>query len=193
VIVRDDLGSLYRQDLHGNVIAAVRSISVPHVSDPFGLSQWEELGLPATTPFFNSGVLVIDTGAWGRADMTRRILDFVSANGDELKFAEQDGMNAVIAGAFQPLPLRWNQESAHRDPANPFHPYLLGYAALPEDEVREALHNPALTHFTGPVKPWHPGCTDPAGAEWWALPAATAFDNRTSAWSRFTSRIRPAR
>lgn len=48
LIVRDVLGFLHSQDLHGNVIAAVRSMSVPHVSDPFGLTQWEELGLPAT-------------------------------------------------------------------------------------------------------------------------------------------------
>jgi hypothetical protein len=100
----------------------------------------------------------------------------------------------IAAGELDPTVPMVPPASMTRTPLlNPFHPFLLGYAALPEGEVREAFQNPAITHFTGPVKPWHAGCTDPAAAEWWGLWAATAFDKKTSAWSRLTSSLRPER
>ena len=102
VIVNDDLSYLFEFNLAGNPVAAARSVTIPTVSSPLGLSEWKRLGLAPNTPYFNAGVLVIDRAAWQSADLTQRVLDFARDYGGDTRFLDQDAMNAVLAGKSRP-------------------------------------------------------------------------------------------
>jgi lipopolysaccharide biosynthesis glycosyltransferase len=169
LIVNDDLSYLFEFDLAGNPIAAARSVNIPTVSSPLGLMDWKRLGLAPNTPYFNSGVLVVDRAAWQSADLTHRVLDFVRDYRDHARFLDQDGMNAVLAGKFARLPLRWNQEYMLRTGRH------LGYLVFPQAEVTEAERAPAIVHFTAREKPWLKWCRDPATGDWWELIRSTEF------------------
>lgn len=169
LLVRADLSYLYSFDLAGHPIAAVQDQGIPQVSNPWGLRMWRNLGLSPTTPYMNSGVLVIDTEAWRARDLGTSILEFVAEHRKELSLADQDGFNAVLAGDFAPLPLRWNQQTVLREPNH------LGYSFHSQLDVDEAIMDPAIIHFTGPKKPWHRSCADPSTSDWLELLQKTEF------------------
>jgi lipopolysaccharide biosynthesis glycosyltransferase len=169
LVVRDNLDFLFSFDLGGAPLGAVQTAVVSQ-----GLPTWRSLGLSPNTPYFNSGVLVIDVDAWRARNLGDAVLNFVVEHRDDIRWNDQDGFNGVLAGDFAPLPLRWNQEAALRRPT---HQYFLFYPAA---EVDEAIANPAVIHFTGQDKPWMPGSTDPATAEWRMLFEKTTFWNPES-------------
>jgi lipopolysaccharide biosynthesis glycosyltransferase len=171
LIVRDDLSSLFAIDLAGAPVGAVQSVIVPHVSNPLGLRQWKSLGFSPTTPYLNSGVLVIDTRAWRARGLGSEVLAFVLEHRDEIALADQDGLNGVLGGDFARLPLRWNQEHVLRTPLH------FGYSFFGREEVEEAVNDPAIIHFTGPDKPWRRGCVDQALPDWFRLLAQTPYRN----------------
>ena len=169
IVVMDDLGALFWFDLDGAAVGAVQSQVIPHVSNPLGLRRWRTLGLSPTTPYLNSGVLVIDAEAWRREGLSKAVMQFLIENRDALSLGDQDGLNAILRGRFARLPLRFNVETQLREANH------LGYSFFGADEVDEALENPAILHFSGPSKPWHRGCTDPARDEWLKVLRSTDF------------------
>lgn len=168
-IVREDLDHLFSVDLEGRPVAAVQDPVAPLVSA--GLPQWRSLGLAPTTPYMNSGVLLIDADVWRSRDLAGSLLDFVATFGEQLRWADQDAFNGVLAGEFTHLPLRWNQMFALRQPTH------LGYATFPPREVEKAIEDPAIVHFNGLFKPWLQGSLDPATPDWLDLLSRTEFSS----------------
>jgi lipopolysaccharide biosynthesis glycosyltransferase len=181
VIVRDNLEFLFSFDLGDAPVAAVQTAIVSQ-----GLPQWRLLGLSPTTAYMNTGVLVVDVDAWRARDIGNAVLTFAFEHGETLRWADQDGFNAVLAGDFARLPLRWNQESALRRPTHS------GYALFAANEVDEAIENPGIVHFSGMNKPWHADCTDSAAADWLRILENTEYrdyepprEARSAATGRF--------
>lgn len=191
VLVQDDLAFLERLDLGGRAIAAAQDASQPVLSVRF--PDWRVLGLPPGAPYFNSGVLVIDVNTWCASGIRPAALDFLYRCGNGCLYPDQDALNAVIRGRFARLPARWNQDAAFR------HPRHLAYAFLDEAEVDAAERAPAIVHFTGRLKPWLPGCHDPAAGAWRQALASTAYrgftvqESRVAALRAWASRIPLAR
>jgi lipopolysaccharide biosynthesis glycosyltransferase len=152
-------------------MAAVQSASIPEVSCPGGLAQWRNLAMSPRAPYMNSGVLAIDSNAWKARGLGREVLDFVPAHQDDISLADQDGFNGVLAGDWAALPLRWNQESCLWNSPH------FAYSFFVQDEVDEALRDPAIIHFAGPPKTWHVHCEDPAAAQWRDVLDRTEFRN----------------
>ena len=80
-----------------------------------------------------------------------------------MRYTDQDALNAVIQGGWQPLDERWNVliGSVER---------LLDLRSQSPSE-REALRHrllddPYIVHFSGPQKPWKPGYRRTARAEY---------------------------
>jgi lipopolysaccharide biosynthesis glycosyltransferase len=169
LVVMDDLEPLYSMDLEGAAVGAVQSGAIPQVSNPLGLSNWRALDLAPTTPYMNAGVLAIDTEEWRAQGLAAAIIGHVDTHRDVLTLEDQDGLNAVLRGHFARLPLRWNVEAQLRELNH------LGYSFFDEEEVDEALARPGIIHYTGPVKPWHRECTDPARHEWFKVLQETEF------------------
>ena len=169
LVVMDDLEPLFSSELEGTPVGAVQSPVTPQVSNPLGLRNWRALGIPPTTPYMNSGVLAIDTGAWRAQGLSDTIIEYLIEHRDAVLLADQDGFNAVLRGRFARLPLRWNVESQLRQPNH------LGYSFFAAEHVDEALATPGIIHFTGPVKPWHRACTDPRRDVWFEVLRETEF------------------
>jgi lipopolysaccharide biosynthesis glycosyltransferase len=86
-------------------------------------------------PYFNSGVLVIDRAAWGRADLPG-FLQNLKASGDLARlYHDQDVLNLKFRGDWLRLDPLWNLTKPH--------PAL------------RAL-DPMIVHYTTGMKPWHP-------------------------------------
>lgn len=133
VMVRAPIEEIALADLGGKALAAVND---PHRHRAMlGRDFRANAALfDFRRPYFNSGVLIIDTPAFRKADLAPLILDL--ARSGELAALQYD--QAVLNLAFRdnwlPLDFRWNL-------INP-------------EPAHEALE-PNIVHYTGPNKPWH--------------------------------------
>ena len=142
LFVAADLGELYRVDMRGHPVAAVRDTWM----HPFFCAG---LGLDARH-YFNSGVMLIDLAQWDAP--ARRALDLFVENGAIYPCLDQDVLNLVFKGNWLELEKRWNLTSR-------LHPYASRWFELvwPDGWKNEKLP-PAVYHLT-PVKPWSLCCT----------------------------------
>jgi lipopolysaccharide biosynthesis glycosyltransferase len=159
LIVRRDLAELWAWDLDGCAVAAVRSVNYPFVATHGAVDDWFLLGLAPETPFFNAGVLLIDLDRWRSEDVKRRALEYLRSPHLGAG-ADQEALNATLAGRWSQLPPVWNQQTEMLS-------YHLGADLLfPPAELTAARGDPAIVHFQAWLKPWHRGCRHPFQAEW---------------------------
>lgn len=66
------------------------------------------LGLPSAYAYFNAGVLLLEAEALAGRLNSQRVVEFVERYPLRCSFREQCAINALMAGAISPLPLRYN-------------------------------------------------------------------------------------
>jgi lipopolysaccharide biosynthesis glycosyltransferase len=129
-----DFGGLLGVDLGGRPLAAVR--------DNF---QWRRPGrhvdsframkLPKV-PYFNAGVLLVDTAAFEAAGLLARCVEFAASHADDLLHMDQDVLNGVMMGEWAELSPVWNWQYTR--------------ATM----LFEAMEGANVVHFIGAKKPW---------------------------------------
>jgi lipopolysaccharide biosynthesis glycosyltransferase len=143
-IVRHPLTELWNTDLGDSILGAVRDDYVPTISSPYGLPTWQNLGLDADLPYFNSGVLLINLGAWRHHRIGEHALAYLSEHADDIRLFDQDALNAVVAGRWHELDTVWNVTGYWRKPYR-----RTGWHSTILDDAR-------IRHFAGYGKPWEP-------------------------------------
>lgn len=126
-------GRLMCADLGGRAVAAVRD-NRQWRSPRKLVPEFKALGW-GRTPYFNAGVVLIDTEAWAAQDLSARCADFARRHLAGLG-RDQALVNGVLRGDWAELSPLWNWQftraSAHLT----------------------AMADPCLIHFIGPLKPW---------------------------------------
>lgn len=131
-----DVSKLDFMELNGAVLAGAAWHTAQAVREwPFLRMQ----GLPASTPIFNTGVLVVDAVAWNEGRVTERCLQVGREHADDYSFVSHDEtlLNTVLAGDFVPLPWMFNVRCGMRN--------------------RVRVQEGFIAHFVGSVKPWDLG------------------------------------
>jgi lipopolysaccharide biosynthesis glycosyltransferase len=131
-LVRRNFRPLWEADLQGKPLGAV--VDVGH---PMG---WDK---DHKQPYFNAGVLLLDLA---KARERLPELKALSLGHENAKYRDQDALNAHFTGNnWVPLGLEWNAQG------------LGTYARYPSPErdilPLEAMEDPSIVHFTGPVNP----------------------------------------
>ena len=128
-----DPARLMAADMAGHAFAAVRDNRQwrnPGKRTP----DQKQLGRPAA-PYFNAGVVMIDTDAWAAADLSARCAAFARSHLAGIG-RDQALLNGVLNGDWTEMSPLWNWQftwaSAHLS----------------------AMADPCLVHFIGPDKPW---------------------------------------
>lgn len=140
VLVNGDLGPLWDLPLGDAPLAAVR--------DGTNRSAGERGGIPgagphikATAPYFNSGVLLMNLPVWRRTKVTEQCLEYLHEYEDRLRFPDQDALNLVTYGQWLRLERKWND--------------TVLWWVRPDEPTSDG--HIRVSHFVGPVKPWHSG------------------------------------
>lgn len=133
VVVEGDLQALWNTSLNGRPVAAVPDAGCATVRD--GVPRWQGQGLDPERPYYNAGVLLLDLDQWRARELGAQVLLNLRAHGAAYRFADQDGLNAVLQGEWRPLAPVWNVQVARlRDPS--------------------LLSGAQVLHYTGAKKPW---------------------------------------
>ena len=157
IVVVGDLSQLLQIDLSSYPIAAR---PVPVVESTM-INQRLQRNL--SLPYFNSGVLLINTRLWEDMSCTENIAKIILNESDRLCYADQCALNLFLGDNYKSLSLEWNItrrffESNHDSKA---------YSEIEMAKVSEALSRPKIIHYTGDYKPWHVQCKHPLRQLYW--------------------------
>jgi len=177
ILVRKDLGDLWKVDLQGKMLAAARDIG-----HPLGHNGVER------GPYFNAGMMLLDMA---RIRTQLPLLIELTKSRAETTLKDQDVLNTFFRGGWLEVGLEWNATG------------LGTYARMhsedraamwPRGELEGVHRNPRIVHFSGPMhptmasvlneyvqpwisKPWGyagaPG--HPFAEEWWDALKKTAW------------------
>jgi lipopolysaccharide biosynthesis glycosyltransferase len=140
-ITRPGLGRLASLDLAGAPLAAACDMIFLMDFNGGALARQFQrhrlsLGLAATTPYFNAGLMVIDRARWSAGEFGPRAIDALRRAPARYPFIEQSALNELVAGGFAPLSPRYN---------------FMGDFFLLD---LEAIVEPIVLHFVNAPKPW---------------------------------------
>ncbi|MBD2445795.1 glycosyltransferase family 8 protein [Nostoc sp. FACHB-152] len=147
LVVEKNLGELWQVDLGENYLLAVQDMWIGYVSDPRGLLNYKELGIPPNTKYFNAGILFLNLKKWRDNSVTEKALEYTKQNKDYIRFHDQDVLNGMMVGKWGELDPRWNMTPGIYDyPSWRESPFS-------EEEYNQIIHDPYILHFAT-LKPW---------------------------------------
>jgi lipopolysaccharide biosynthesis glycosyltransferase len=138
----DRIFDLFRLDMAGSTIAAVRDLNIPYIPnntnagevvDTVGVRPADWLG----AKYLNSGVLLIDLAAYRDSRFEKKALRIIRDSAVPLRYADQTIFNAILRGKWLELSPAFNIVS------NVWTTFVRDFAP------------PVVVHFAGMVKPWH--------------------------------------
>lgn len=142
IIVRHSLQPLWGTNLNNFAMAAV-----PDSLISTDTKSYERLNYPYASCYFNAGVLLINLDYWREHDAERLFIECVSKMHNKIYREDQDILNCVFYKKIYFLHIKYNLQD----------PFLQIWIKLhektDEDELREAIKDPVIVHFTG-GKPW---------------------------------------
>lgn len=164
MLIQDDLGLLWDEFLSDlNPVAAAQDYKIPLVSSEGGLKNYRDLRLLPEKPYFNSGLLLMDLRQWRTEQVAQRVLDYTACHAEFIQWADQDGLNAILADKWSRIDPRWNISShLYYDEVTP-EGKNYEYLMLNRDAL---IEKPGIIHYTGPLKPWNYRTEHPAKSEW---------------------------
>jgi lipopolysaccharide biosynthesis glycosyltransferase len=174
IIVTKSLADLYNTDLGDCFLGAVEDLDS-------GNERYARLNIPNEYGYFNTGVMLIDLDKFRLHHVSRRVIDYALAYANKIQWADQDPLNAVLYNKRLPLHPRWNLQTmvSSRYKNKPRATYT---------EFLEAVSQPAVIHYVGGVKPWHPYCDHPSKGLYWHYIKMTPYKYSGSLkyWNRYT-------
>lgn len=168
IIVMADIAELYRTDVEGYLLAAVR--------DPDFLGQihgaskntqkYVQKSFPMKNPdnYFQAGVLLFNEREMRKAYSLDQWLTFCTS---PYKYHDQDVLNLYCEGRVKYLDMAWNvlTDCDHTRISQ-----VVVHAPAPiREEYRLAYENPRIIHYAGHLKPWHKPTEDQAQHFWSAI------------------------
>lgn len=137
ILIQGDVAQLWQENIDLYLLAAAQDQNIPTVALPSGITDWKERGLAADTPYFNSGVMMLNLDRWRSerlaSECIRVALHYTATLGESPPLHDQYALNVTCVGRWKALGTEWNA-FADRIPSNP-------------DEVR-------IVHFAGSRKPF---------------------------------------
>ncbi len=161
IIVKKHLVDLYRTDLRECYIAAVDNYDPKIYRNPL-------LNIPEEYSFFNSGVMLIDIESFRRERISEKVLDFAKTMDAKFVYHDQDALNATLYDKWICLHPKWNVHTRVVQLSSES-------SRLHNREIREAITDPAIIHFTSRPKPWEYLCTSPFYNEYWRYLKKTPY------------------
>lgn len=134
-----DFDALMSVDIAPHATAAVRDTMQWRTPTRMA-KEFTTFGL-SNKPYFNAGIMLIDTQAFNRQGLLARALEFGRSNGSKMAHADQTLLNCILHGDWAEMSPVWN--------------WQYSWSA----RVFEAMAAPNIVHFIGARKPW----SDPEG------------------------------
>lgn len=158
------IDQLLEIDLGDNIVGAVRDRLSPGPEMTEYLAATKDpLNTEKNTPYFNSGVLLMDCEKWRQADITPQAIDFAQRNPDLIRFWDQDALNAILRDKWMSIDTKWNTyplSDLLRTSKGEAMKKALDWSQEDEAQQESIEARAAIIHFISIIKPWLPGYPD---------------------------------
>ena len=109
MIVLGDITALFEYEMSDYIIGAVMDPRVKTFNNSWGsIANYAALGLDGNSPYFNSGLLLINVKKWREQDIAKKIIQCIEENIQFANYPDQYGLNVVFANQWLQLDARWN-------------------------------------------------------------------------------------
>ena len=162
LIVRHNIVDLFQIDLGNNCIAVVKNFVGTKQKD---ITRLNRLGLESDK-YFNSGVLLFNIKACNKFKLKDKCLNVFKTT-TKLDYPDQDILNIVCKNHVLLLDAKWNYT---------WHLllYQVRLSANDKRECEQIMQNPAIIHYTSPLKPWNYAFC-PFADNWWQYALKTGL------------------
>ncbi|MGN9867046.1 glycosyltransferase family 8 protein [Bacillus swezeyi] len=169
-LVLEDISKLWNKDIAPCYAAAVE--------DAGQHERLKKMKISDEAKYFNSGIMIIDMEAWRKNNISKKVIDFIQNNGEEMfVFHDQDALNAILYHQWHELHPRWNAQThiilKEKTPAS----------LLDKKRYMETRANPAIVHFCGGNKPWNSQTSHPFARLYFKYLQYTAL-GQPAKWSK---------
>lgn len=166
LLIRADISELWNTPISAHYAAAVQDVGI----ESKGVLLRQILAMPPEEPYFNAGVLLMNVTKWRAESVSSKVLHFINDNTDRILYADQDGLNAILWGKWVAVHPKWN---VYRVAFRKY--YKWQEKRKLSADLLQAVRNPSIVHFTGPLKPWHDSCLMPYVNEYYFYLAMTPW------------------
>lgn len=150
IIFKSDITELYEMNLSNYSLAAMEDAPNKH---PL------RLGYSDSDLYFNAGLILMNIRYLRQISFTEKALEYIFSNKDKIVLHDQDVLNAILHGQVMFISIKWNMlDCFYRDSPFIHEKY--------ETDLEEYKDVPNIIHFSGPLKPWHLGCSHPLKDEY---------------------------
>lgn len=169
IIIKRSIRELWNLDLNGKTIAALM--------DAFSKYYRQNIDLEENDIMFNSGVMLIDLEKWRMQKIEEKLLKFIAQKNGRIQQGDQGALNAVLSHDTYCFEPRFNSitifyDFTYRDMLvyrRPPMTYTEGQRFYTEAQIKEAVENPTIIHFTTSFKSkraWMKECKHKYVGEW---------------------------
>ena len=136
LLINNSLRNLYATDIDEVAIAASEDLADALLMQ----KNIARLGYPVSWSYFNSGVMLINVSYWRQHGIIDILFEYVSVNGDNCLYHDQDVLNAVLGNQKKIIPYKYN-----------FSQFTLGFDQAVKSKLFQEA--PVIIHYTA-AKPW---------------------------------------
>lgn len=109
MIVVTDLYRLWNTDITDYHVAAVQDPRIKTFDNYWGgIINYKALGMPGSTKYFNTGLLLVNAGKWRKDRIAGQVLETIAHNIKYANYPDQYGLNIVLANRWLQLDDAWN-------------------------------------------------------------------------------------
>lgn len=155
-LVLSDISALWETELDGMTVAMAAEPTIyPEVK--------ERLGLKAEDPYFNAGMILIDTVRWSDEHILESAMEFYKENNGSLPFSDQDLINFAIKNKVKAVSHTYNFiTNYHYQSYEYLRKNVSWYEkCMSEADWKMAVNSPKIVHFAGDERPWIKGSFNP--------------------------------
>lgn len=149
-VIQRSIHSLWKTDLEGNIIAALK--------DAFSSYYRRNIGLKEKDIMFNSGVMLIDLNAWRLYKVEDKLTNFIKEKKGSVQQGDQGALNAILSKHTKVLEPRYNMVSIFYDLTyKEIAIYRKPVDFYTEKEINDSKKKPVIVHFTSSFynrRPW---------------------------------------
>jgi lipopolysaccharide biosynthesis glycosyltransferase len=109
IIVLDDLGSLFEQDLDDYSTAMVLDASMKLPST----DNQKRLGIPQDGNYFNTGVALVNLKKWREKNAEEVLFKWTRKNREKIMWVDQDAINVVFHDSIKKWAEKYNLKMHH--------------------------------------------------------------------------------
>ncbi len=148
MIVLQPLEALWNTELGQDICACSQDIAIPQHASGMAISHVNHCCSEADAPYFNAGVILIDTWKWTDAGVPEKALEYIAASSGRINLFDQEALNVAIDGYWRKVSYRWNLIASVAGRS------FLDTHLLNGQDYHDSLADPCIVHFAGTLKPW---------------------------------------